>query len=352
MYKTRIAWSDFFETSNPTTLTNQEYTSRQTPTGSGVYVTNCFFKNCTSSGNGGALYCTSQYLLVETTTFFSCKGSSQYGGSIYFFNSSGKCVLYRICAYDCCSTYSGTSYGQIAHIELSNIGICKTYLNYSSFSCCASTYSNTHRTLNFINGNVYCPSVNCSMSKCQYASGFYYYNSGASSFTHFLSYSTFADNIAMGHNCIMYDNVGNRCDIKYCNILRNIQNSYSYGIIYSDKNLIIENSCILGNQATCTFFQARSSYRTTLSNCTVDSTSNNGYLTIQNTVRQSFIHELSHMSTQNCRAEYGAFGTLTPITPQNNKLCYTCKNNHARINEFFSLNCVFMVSLIHPDPSN
>jgi hypothetical protein len=350
MYKTRIAWNDYFEIGNPTTLTDQEYTSRQTPTGSGVYVTNCFFKSCTYSGNGGALYCTSQYLFVESTTFFSCKGNSQCGGSIYFFNNDGKCILYRTCAYDCCSTYSSYySHGQFAHIEITNIDICKTYVNYSSISCCITTSSITHRTLNFIKGNIYCPSVNYSMNKCQYCSGVYYKNGGASSFTCLLSYSTFTDNIAMGHNCIMYDNVGNRCDIKSCNILRNIQNTNSYGTIYTDRNLMIENSCILGNRAAYIFYQA-SSYTITLSNCTVDLTTHVGNFISQNTATKSFVHTLNHMSTENCFGEYDSLGTLTP---QNEKIIYyTCKKNHARISEFFSLNSVFMIALIHPDPSN
>jgi predicted nucleic acid binding AN1-type Zn finger protein len=101
---------------------------------------------------------------------------------------------------------------------------------------------------------------------------------------------------------------------KSCNILRNTQVSSSEGTIKSDGNLMIEDSCILGNTATNIFY-AYSSYIITLSlsNCTVDKTSNNGYLTTQNTVTKSFILGLNNMSTQNCHSEYDSAGDLTAV---------------------------------------
>jgi hypothetical protein len=81
------------------------------------------------------------------------------------------------------------------------------------------------------------------------------------------------------------------------------------------------DSCILGNIAHHIFYQESSSHRITLSNSTIDSTSNNGYLTTQNTVTKSFILALNHMSTQNCHSEYDSVGHLTPIiqTPSSSK---------------------------------
>jgi hypothetical protein len=103
--------------------------------------------------------------------------------------------------------------------------------------------------------------------------------------------------------------------MKSCDILRNTQVSLgSEGTIYTYVNLIIKECCILENKATYIFYQS-SSYSITISNCTVDSTSNNGCLTIQSTATKSFIHALNHMSTRNCHAEYDSVGTLTPITP-------------------------------------
>ena len=102
---------------------------------------------------------------------------------------------------------------------------------------------------------------------------------------------------------------------------------------------MIKNSCILDSRANCIFYSY--SYTITLSNCTVDSTSNNGYLIIQNTVTKSFLHALNHMSTQNCHSGYDSAGSLTAIplpTTSKDKIiyCYTCKIIKARVSDFFT----------------
>ena len=78
--------------------------------------------------------------------------------------------------------------------------------------------------------------------------------------------------------------------------------------------------------------------------CTVDSLNNINGLIMQNII--SFILSLDHISTKNCNAEYDS-------VPTREENCYSFKNNHyhARISDFFSLNCVFIVALIHPTPS-
>jgi hypothetical protein len=145
--------------------------------------------------------------------------------------------------------------------------------------------------------------------------------------------------------------------IKYCNILRNTQASTSCGIIHSDGNVMIEDSCILENSATHIFYQGYSSFTITLSNCTVDKTTNNRNLITRNTVTKSFILGLHHMSTQNCQSEYDSIGTLSAIPyvsrPTKKVFCYcfTDKINpcQARISDSFSLNWIFIVTFIHPN---
>jgi hypothetical protein len=108
--------------------------------------------------------------------------------------------------------------------------------------------------------------------------------------------------------------VGAKCEIKNCNILRNTQGILgTEGTIYSYGNLTIEDSCILENNANYIFRVSSTSYTSTLSNCTVDSTSGNENVITQNTVTKSFILALNHMSNLICQAEYDSAGTLTPI---------------------------------------
>jgi hypothetical protein len=351
----RIAWNDYFTVSNPNLVSSQTYTSRETPSYTSLYILNCLFRSITSAAHGGALSCTSvTYLLVESTSFFNCKTSAQYGGAIYFSNS-GHCVLHEVCGYDCYTTYSGYSPGQFAHVNV-NSGISnKNYVNYSSITRCLSQASNSHGALYLTKGKICCPSVNLSMNKCTYGSAFYYeLFSDPNSITCSFPYSSFADNIATTAICLYFWSSGSNTEFKYCNIIRNTQNSLgTFGTIRTNGNLRIEDSCILENKANYMFVQEYS-FTFTLSNCTIDSTSKTGTVVIQNTVSKSFIFALNHMSTQNCHSGYDAIGYLTPITPNANhtktQICLCTRGNsyyQIQIRYLASLMSVFLFTFIH-----
>jgi hypothetical protein len=355
----RTAWNDYFPGTSPTNLSSQTYTSKQTPLNAYVYVSNSFFGPITSTGHGGALYCSSSvtYLLIESTSFISCKTSGGNAGAIYFDNqNNGQCVLYELCGYDCCTT--DTSYNVDFVLIYVNNGVSsKNYVNYSSFSRCVNT--NRWYTLLLQYGKICCPSVNSSMNKYYGQSIACYPFSDSNSVTCSFSYSSFTDNIATAYTCIWLFRTGAKYEIKSCNILRNSQGSLdSEGTIYTCGYLTIDDSCILENTANRNFHQGSSSYTITLSNCTVDSTSNNGYLTITNTVTKGFILALKHMSTQNCHSEYDSVGTLTPIiqtpSPSKKQIHYYTYCNcfyQSQLRIFFSLLNVFLFNFIHLDTS-
>jgi hypothetical protein len=350
----RNAWNDYF-TGTPTLLQKTVYGERQTLSNTSVHVLNCLFESITSrSGSGGALYCSTSvaYFLVESSSFFSCKTSGN-GGAIYFSNTnSGESVFNGVCGYDCCTT--GSNNGQFIYTFVKNTNSNINYANYSSITRCVNENSGTHYSFCLWYGKIICTSVNSSMNKCFTRSGIY---CETSSFNCLLSYSTFANNNATGYTCVWSYYGG---EIKSCNILRNIQVSLdTEGTIYPNGNLKIEDSCILDNKATYIFRVSSSSYTTTISNCTIDSTSNSQCLTIQNTVTKSFILALNHMSTRNCNSGYDSFGTLTPIIqcscPPNKPIhCYTYVNrfNQSNLRIFFSLLSVFLFNFIHLDSSN
>jgi hypothetical protein len=356
----RTAWNDYFTVSNPNLLSSRKFTSRQTPSYTSLYILNCLFISITATDHGGALSCTSvTYLLVESTSFFTCKTSAQYGGAIYFSNSGGQCVLYEVCSYECYSTYTSTSYGLFARIVVKNGISSKNYVNYSSIIRCLYHTSNSHGSLYLNRGKFLCPSVNFSMNKCNYGSAFYYeLFSDPNSVTCSFSYSTFADNIANQAICLYFWSSGANSEFKYCNIIRNTQNYLNdYGTFSSNGNVVIEDSCILENNAN-TMFNQRSSYTFTISNCTIDSTTNNGYLTIRNTVTKSFIFALNHMSTQNCHSGYDAIGYITLITlhqnPTKTQICLCTHGNsyyQMQIQYLASLMSVILFTFIHLDTS-
>jgi hypothetical protein len=319
-------WSDFFEVSEPTPNKQQLYTSRQTPSVSSVYILDCLFNDFTStSGSGGALYCNTSvtYLLVESSSFFSCKANSQ-GGAIYFSNSGGQSVLHKVCGYDCCTI---SSYYQFAYISVNNIISSKNYFNHSSISRCVK--SNAYYMLRLDNGKVCCLSINMSMNNCYRFSALVCYPfCDSSSVTCYSLYSSFTDNNASESICIKFYQSGANFEIKRCNILRNIQASLgSWGTIEGGGSLTIEDSCILENIATYIF--CASIGKITVLNCTIDKATGNNNVLIQNTATKSFIHALNHMSTRNCFVEYDSVGTLTPIippsSPSKKQIHYTCK---------------------------
>jgi hypothetical protein len=358
----KTAWNDYFTVTNPKNYNSQTYTSTQTLSDTNVYISNCLFKSITSGSSGGALSCTSvTNLLIESTSFFSCSTSAIYGGAIYFSNeNSGQSVLHSVCGYDCCSTYSsGYSDGQFARIDVKDGILSKNYVNYSSITRCDNQKSSSQHMLFLSKGKICCPSINMSLNINTYIPGVSCYPyCDSNSVTCSLTYSSFADDNATISICIWLWTTGANYEIKSCNIIRHTQGTLnSYGTIAAYGNLMIQNSCILENKATYIFYQHVSSYTTTLSNCTVDSTSNNRNLNIQSTVTKSFIHALNHMSTRNCHSGYDSIGTLTPITPLPSSKkqihCYTCGNcfhqSHLRI--FFSLLSVFIFNFIYLDSS-
>jgi hypothetical protein len=335
-------WSDFFEVSEPTPNKQQFYTSRQTPSASSVYILNCLFNGFTSGSDGGALYCNTSvtYLLVESSSFFSCKTSSNIGGAIYFVNTNnGQCVLHKVCGGDCCSIIASRSDGQFAYVSVKNDASSKNYVNYSSISRCVNDIYDSFHTLWLNYGKIYCPSVNISMNKCYRFTAFYCLPfSDSNSVTGSTSYSSFTDNIASDSICISFYRSGSNTEIKCCNVLRNMQGVPSeFGIFYTSGNLIIKDSCILYNSANYIFY-----YTVTLSNCTIDKTTCNRNLIIQSTATKSFIHTLNHISVQNCHLGYESTATLT----SNKQIqCNTCKCQQGN---FVSLTSILVFNFVHP----
>jgi hypothetical protein len=354
----RTAWVDYF-TGSPTLIQSKELGTQQTLSDTSVHVSNCLFRSITSGGNGGALSCSTSvtYFLVESSSFFSCKASGGYGGAIYFESSNGQSVLYEVCGYDCYLTYtSSNSRGHFSYIQVKDVITSKNYINYSSITRCGIDNSYSWYTLRNNNGKICCPSVNVSMNKCYDYSGIYCYPySDSTSGTCLLSYSTFVDNIAIGYTCFWFARSGPNYEIKSCNILRNTQGTLgSQGTINTNGNLMIEDSCILENNANCIFYQG-SSYTITVSNCTVDKTTSYGSFKIKNTVTKSFIFALNHMSTQNCHSEYDSAGTLTPIlqSPSSSKKqiqCFTINKflHQCRLSDVVLLTSFLIFYLIHP----
>jgi hypothetical protein len=356
LFNIKTAWNDYFPGISPSqTYVSTFYSTKISPSSSNVYVSNSLFSRCISTSNGGAISSTTvKYLLIESTSFFSCSTNNQDGGAIYI-TSNSEIILYKVCGYDCCSTHTSDGDGQFAYMYTSNTASDKISFNYSSITRCVGWESASWWTLYLRDGKICLPSINVSMNKCHYTSGIRcipYLDSNSVTFS--LTYSSIADNIATVYYCIYSSTTGSIHEIKYCNILRNTQGTLSSGgTISSNGNLTISESCILENKADYVFNQESSSYTITVSSCTVDSIGHTRGFILTNTITKSFVLALNHMSTQNCNALYDSVGSLTIILPQQDKTIYYCTcriiHYHARISDFFTFICLFMFTFIHTE---
>ena len=274
---------------SPQEYTGPEYKERTDASGNeSVYVHDCVFRDISSSVDGGALYCSSsvQRLLVEQSSFISCITSYTYGGGMYSY--SGQCVLSRICAFNCCSTRNGDSFGQFAYIN-SNI---QNNVNDSSITHTLKRGTYPRYALCLERGNILCTSVNLTNNECYYRPALVCVQTSS------ISYSSIVNNTANGgYGCILLWYYSHCIDT--CNILNNYQESYIEATIYTNENLFIKDSCILGNNKKV--FYASSSGNITISNCTIDDdifTNNRFYgtVTVNKTIQRTFNISLSHIA--------------------------------------------------------
>jgi hypothetical protein len=333
---------------SPTSYTAPEYTDKRVDTSAtNAYVHDCVFRSCTGSSNGGAICCGSgvRRLLVEQSSFISCKTSGSYGGAIYFSNTgNGECVLSRICGFNCYSTNTGASWGQFAYLNPYNNYNYKNHVNDSTITRSSNQNLDVRYTLDLRNGNILCPSVNLSHSVCVYVPALY---CDPSSDTCCISYSSIVNNTASNYMCIyLYDTASSHC-IDTCNIINNKQTSSSIGIIYAVANLLIKDSCILGNYIENTvFYEGSSSCKITISNCTFDNNKSYGSVIFTKMIENAFINALSHIATQSCDSYFDSYGTLSVkpnVLSRGSRCLFSCNCN---FNYYFIFFSFYKLSLI------
>jgi hypothetical protein len=146
-----------------------------------------------------------------------------------------------------------------------------------------------------------------------------------------------------------------------CNILNNKQTSFSYGIIYANANLLIKDSCILGNDKNKNiFYEDHASCKITISNCTIDDDifANGRYygsVTVNKTNENTFINALSHISTRNCDSYFDSYGTLTAkpvVSSRNLRYLMSCVCKHPMIDPLLKFKFMFLLTVLPSDPAN
>jgi predicted outer membrane repeat protein len=350
---------------NPKTYTTIGYHQTLAPTASYVYVNDCVFSYCSSTTHGGAIYCSSSVykLLVEQSTIISCRTSNQRGGGISFYNteSRAECVFSKVCGFNCSSTNSGSSWGQFADTYLNRDDANnKNQARDCSISHTSNEGTTPHYALCLEYGNILCTSVNLTNNECVHYSALACWSVVSStSDTCYISYNSIVNNTANGgYSCILLGGYGSSQFINTCNILNNKQTSSNYGIIYSNANVFIKDSCIIGNnEGKCVFFISSTSYKITISNSTLDddmftSVRYSGNVIVNKTIKKMFINALSHIITYKCDSYFDSFGTLkvnTNAPSKSSRLLMSCINNYAVIDPFRSIKFIFLLTMLPSD---
>jgi hypothetical protein len=257
---TNSQFSDVFgSSSNLETYSEQQRkgsTTAYVPSKSDVYISNCLFETCTSSTYGGAVSSSStsvNRMMIEGSTFTSCKTTNTRGGGIYFYNTNnGECVIFHTCCFDCSSKYSGTSYntvGQYAFIQTkSNDASFKNEVNESTITGIKKESAVPYYALELAYSNIICSSVNITNNECYYYPALRCYPAVKTDIiTCFIIYTSIVNNSAKGgYGCILL-NTDSTQIISTSNIINNKQDSSSYATILTYGNLCINESCIIGN---------------------------------------------------------------------------------------------------------
>jgi hypothetical protein len=368
----KTSFADFYGP-NQTNVKQYEglkYTVTLTPTDQNVYVYNCVFQYCLSSSNGGALSCSSNIykLLVEQSSFISCRTECDRGGGVFFDSATnGECILSKICGFNCSSTISNSNWsgGQCVYACIKNNVAYKNHVYDSSIIHTSTKGTNARYALELLNGDILCPSVNLTNNVCyHYTALFCSPATGTGSpvsETYCISYSSFVNNTTNGgYSCIYLSNSASSQRIDTSNIINNKQTVTStYGTLLIYSNLLIKDSCILGNNEKNKVFYSASN-KITISNCTVDDdifTSGRYYgsVTVVENIVNTFINALSHIATQRCDSYFDSYGTLTvkPNTPSRNSPCLmTCNSKCPTIDALRFVQFLFLLTFLPSGHAN
>ena len=258
-------------------------------------VINCGFYSITYSGNGAAIYLSSDYnFAIYTTAFYECAtiNGNYFGGGLYI----SKCAEFDmkyICALRCESSYSSFLYVQGPTSQSYNS------IDDSSIESCVAEY---YDTIRFDHEEITLSRVNISHNR---ASSF----SAITCYHHYtvIHYSTFAENNATSQYCIYFNHASNDDTKTYTisdsNIIKNIGDIIIY---VREGQLNMDSTCMMNNQQQPFYFYLQQSNAICiLKDCSIDNKkkAGSGQLT-QTGSTSSFVNPFYHHNSGGCVSTY------------------------------------------------
>lgn len=173
-----------------------------------------------------------------------------------------------------------------------------------------------------------------------------------------IQYNSIVNNTAKGgYGCIVFDTSGSSQLIDMCNVISNHQSDDYSGTIMTNGNLIIQDSCIVGNnKIDKVFVEENIDCLIYILRCTIDSditssTRYTGSIKIAEAPQESYINALTHIFTNNCDSfldSYEDYTQATKRTPKRtaNACKMTCQYKRPMIDPVRCIQFIFIISMI------
>ena len=283
-------WELFYETTPKSSPVSGQNVATQ------VSENECFLYDCIFiiTTNSAISFEKSNNKFLNSDCSFNNCSSNTNGGSIYF-NCSSSIVQYRSCGYKS----KTNDQGHHSYVESVYKWNNKNYLYESSFYECGNLEKSFTNYLQY--GNIEVKSINTSFCEANFDSGIILYEPTSLSN---VTYSSFCNTTS---NYLILSLDWGNYSFNFCNVLNNEHKKSDYGTTFSafGSTVLIENSSFLGNTGPGKeFYQKRiGSITVKDSFCDrIDKTYR--AVTTNNVQNTSSIHNLSHLSSYLCEAEF------------------------------------------------
>ena len=340
----------------------EEKTSNFTTEEEKVYVRNALFQNLQNGAISYKVPKTNKKMLIELSNFLHITNTINRGAVII---EKGECVVNKVCAIGCYSTFKGRSEGQFLYTSVTNEVSKKNDVIDSSICSCKEENYMGHGPLYLMCAKIYTHTVNLTDNVCSYFPGMYQVPIAADANTGTIKFCTMRNDIALTSEVINFDRQNAKHTISHSNIINNTQLQNVRALIVVDGPTTIEHTSFLDNDKDRDMFYGRSG-EITLIDCTIDADLVNCIIgnVIWNEITpsddgKSFINALKHTENDHCLAQFDFFGSLTPDFGFPNNLCskkpdhvnnddddMNIKSSKRRIFEY-----IFVVSCLNVDPS-
>ena len=350
--KGKESWTSFYRGPSKTIYIDTK--TQQNPSGRYIYVAQSFFTSFSVSYTGGCIKVEDNSIdVLLEESYFTNISSSTWGLAVSF--NVRNVVYNKICGVDCKATTP--NYSEIFDRAQTPDNI--DNMNHANLSSFASIkdLGQSIWILSRRYGQIILESTNVSFNECTRCSAlgcYLSYRSGVIS--SLISFCSFSNNSATSYNMILFDSNNQyiKNKIEACNIINNKQKTNDKGLISSESELIINDTCILNNDATL-IVSVYNSYSMTIMNSYSDHPSyKTGIVAFETWAEDIFINAIVMFNTGKCIASFDSFGSITATEKRKRKShCYksacSCEKSGLLNRSTRFILCILMIQM---RPSN